>query len=125
MVVKATLVTKGQMTGKNWTCAFIDRTLRRLPVAKIKVDTPYYKGKLKAMCVDDPICELIIRNIPGSCSPDTEQDATAHLATAVTRAQAARDKKDLKPLKMASSIPNVEAAKLCEAQKNDPTLKLA
>ena len=66
------------------------------------MDTPYYKGKLKAMCVDEPMCDLIIGNLPGSCSPytghgikvdkavgtdDMEQDATAQMAATFTRAQ--------------------------------------
>ena len=34
-------------------------------VAKLQVDTPYHKGELYAMCVEDPIYDLIIGIIQG------------------------------------------------------------
>ena len=68
-VVRRSLVTMDQMTDKKWSCALIDRTIRRLPVAKLQVDTPYYKGELYAMCVEDPIYDLIIGNIQGVRTP--------------------------------------------------------
>ena len=68
-VVRRSLVTMDQMTDKKWLCALIDRTIRRLPVAKLQVDTPYYKGELYAMCVEDPIYDLIIGNIQGVQTP--------------------------------------------------------
>ena len=68
-VVRRSLVTIDQMTDKKWSCALIDRTIRSLPVAKFQVDTPYYKGELYAMCVEDPIYDLIIGNIQGVRTP--------------------------------------------------------
>ena len=67
--MRRSLVTMGQMTEKKWSCALIDRTIRRLPVAKLQVDTLYYKGELYAMCVEDPIYDLIIGNIQGVRTP--------------------------------------------------------
>ena len=51
VVLRRSLATMDQMTDKKWSSALIDRTIRRLPVAKLQVDTPYYKGELYAMCV--------------------------------------------------------------------------
>ena len=68
-VVRRSLVTMVQMTDKKWSCAVTDRTICRLPVAKLQVDTPYYKGELCAMCVEDPICGLTIGNIQGLQTP--------------------------------------------------------
>ena len=68
-VVRRSLVTMDQMNDKKWSCALIDRTIRILPVANLQVDTPYYKGELYAMCVEDPIYDLIIGNIQGVRTP--------------------------------------------------------
>ena len=68
-VVHRSLVTMDQMTDKKWSCALTDRTIRTLPVAKLQLDTPYYTGELYAMCVEDPIYDLIIGNIQGVQTP--------------------------------------------------------
>ncbi len=58
------------MTGEKHTCALIDGTIRQFPTAKIRVDTPYYRGKLEAMCMQNPICDLVIGNLPGAKGAD-------------------------------------------------------
>ena len=130
-----------QMTDKNWSCSLIDRTIRRLPVAKIPVDTPYYKRELYAMCVEDPIYDLIIGNIQGVqtpsridrkevemvekvVGPDDQESAmpkehTSELeisdvnlvqtVAVITRAQAEKDKRNIKPLIVSSGIPQIGA----------------
>ena len=125
-----------QMTDRKWSCALTDRTIRRLPVAKLQVDTPYYKGELYAMCVEDPTYDLIIGNIQGvqtpskidrkevkmvekAVGPDDQEGAllkehTSELNTrdvnpvetvaVITRAQAEKDRRNIKPLIVSSSI---------------------
>ena len=46
-----------------------DRSVIRAPIAKIRVDTLYYMGEVNALCFREPICELIIGNIPGARKP--------------------------------------------------------
>ena len=154
-VVHRSLVAMDQMTNKKWLCALIDRTICRVPVAKLQVNTPYYKGELYAMCVEDPIYDLIIGNIQGVQTPsmidrkevkmvekavgsDDQEDAmpkehTSELeisevnpveAVAVTKkAQAEKEKHNIKPLIVSSSIPQIGAQKLKVAQKKDTTLR--
>ena len=154
-VVCRSLVTMDQMTDKKWLCALIDRTISRLPVAKLQVDTPYYKGELYAMCVEDPIYDLIIGNIQGvqtpsridgkevelvekAVVPDDQEGAmpkehTSELyisevnpvetVAVTTRAQAEKVKHNIKPLIVSSSIPQIGAQELREAQKKDTTLR--
>ena len=154
-VVRRSLVTMDQMTDKKWSCALIDRTIRRLPVAKLQVDTPYYKGELYAMCVEDPIYDLIIGNIQGVQTPsridkkevemvekavgpddqggampkghtrelDISEVDPVEAAAVTTRAQAEKDKHNIKPLIVSSSIPQIGAQELKEAQKKDTTLR--
>ena len=64
--VRRDLVQPEQMTGKVHICKLFDSSLRQYPIARIHVDTPYYKGEVEAMVVKKPICDLIIGNIPGA-----------------------------------------------------------
>ena len=48
--IRVSLVRAEQMTGEVHTCVLTDGTLRKFPLAKVQVDTPYYVGKSNA-CV--------------------------------------------------------------------------
>ena len=43
----------------------MDRAVIEVPVAKVRVDTPVFCGEVYALCVQNPVYELIIGNIPG------------------------------------------------------------
>ena len=43
------------MTGGIETCILIDGTVRRMPVAEIETETPYYTGEVKAVCMHNPL----------------------------------------------------------------------
>ena len=47
------------MCTDRWNCA-------KFPIARVNVDTHYYKGELEAMCMKAPIYDLFIGNIPVS-----------------------------------------------------------
>jgi len=59
-----------QMTGGTETCILIDGTVRRTPVAEIEIETPYYTGKVKAVCMHNPLYDVIIGNVPGVSDED-------------------------------------------------------
>ena len=65
-VVRSSLVRKDQLTRRQTYCALIDGTVKRFPVAMIQVDTPYYTGCIEAMCMENPIQDLVIGNLPGA-----------------------------------------------------------
>ena len=69
VVVKSELVNPNQMTGEVKTCVLIDGTVRRFPVANIHVSTPYYEGYVSALCMKDPVYDLILGNVPGVREP--------------------------------------------------------
>ncbi|KAL1444103.1 hypothetical protein MTO96_045672, partial [Rhipicephalus appendiculatus] len=48
----------------------IDGSIRVLPEAKIEVETPYFSGKVNALCTTTPLFDLIIGNIDGARGPD-------------------------------------------------------
>ena len=65
-VVKKSLVKPEQYTGSYSICMLIDGVIKRFPTAVIEVDTPYYRRTTKALCMENPVQELIIGNIQGA-----------------------------------------------------------
>jgi len=139
-VVRSDLVAESQLTGKSTLCILIDGTARRAPLAKVEVDTPYYKGLVEALCLKKPIYDLILGNIPGVLDkPDlvvtgrevvavalevSEEGEAVELQAVVTRAQAKKDKTD-KPLNVASiNDINVPVDTIKAMQKGDKTLQI-
>lgn len=54
-MIKRSLVDDNQLTGAEETCVLIDGTVRKTPVAEVEVNTPYYQGKVRAVCMRDPL----------------------------------------------------------------------
>ena len=65
VMVKADLVHPSQFTGRNRKLKMVTSRLEEYPVAWIQVDTPVFSGYLQALCLPDPIYDLVIGNIPG------------------------------------------------------------
>ncbi len=63
------------MTGTHYTCVLIDGTVRRFPLERVKVDTPYYKGVIDDMCLQSPIYDVIIGNVPGARLSESPEKA--------------------------------------------------
>ena len=55
IVVKKDLVSEDQFTGDFNVMLLIDNTARKVPIAKIEVDTPYLKGQVEAQCLPDAV----------------------------------------------------------------------
>ena len=64
VIVKQSLVSSENLTGKMHSCMMVDRTTLQLPY--FKGDTPYFKGDTLAICMDNPLVDVIIGNIPGA-----------------------------------------------------------
>lgn len=106
VVVKRDLVKQNDLTGRTRKCILLDGTIRAVPEAVVHVDTPFYVGKLVALCMDDLLYGLVIGNVEGvrnPWDPDTDwkppsrQDSPA--LAVETRGQLAKKEKALKPLK--------------------------
>ena len=95
-------------------------------MAKVEMDTPFYDETVEAVCLQDPLFDLIIGNGPGATVEDqTIQIQNGEVVTAVaTRAQA-RSGKDPKPLKMKEVTDKMSINKkdLIKMQEEDPTLQ--
>ena len=74
VVVKRAYVKPEQFTGGHQVCLVIDGTVRRYPVAETFIDTPFYTGKTLVSCMDEPVRDLIVGNIPGVKDSDDLPD---------------------------------------------------
>ena len=70
IVVKRELVSEGQFTGDLNCILLIDNTVRKVPIARITVDTPYLSGEVDVQCLPDRIYDLIIGSVPGARPAD-------------------------------------------------------
>jgi len=68
-VVRTDLVRETQKTGTTSLCMLIDGTVRHYPTAIVELDTPYLSGRVQALCMDDPVHDVIIGNVPVAKDP--------------------------------------------------------
>ena len=71
VVVKQQFVKPEQYTGAVSAIRMIDNTIRRLPMAKISIDTPFFKGEADAICIPDahensPVTRFYCNNLVAS-----------------------------------------------------------
>ena len=77
--IKQSLVDPKEMTGKCKHCVLIDGTVKKVEVAKIYVETPFYNGELEVLCMENPIYDLIIGNVAGVKDPFRQTDKEMRL----------------------------------------------
>lgn len=121
VVVKQDLVPAEQLTGETEICVLIDGTVRKTPVAKVYIETPYLTGEVRAVCMTNPLYDLIIGNVPNVSETSTVEPQSAAV---VTRSQAVvRPPKPLcVPPEIATDVSKEELMKL---QSSDLTLETA
>ena len=130
--VRSSLVKPDEWTGEAHMCVLIDGTIRWFPLARLWVDTPCFVGEVQAMGMKEPICDLIIGNVPGvkdveeAVNDGGEIEREVQQAQAVvTRAQAKKADKPTTPLVVAR-IPEVQklgVQELKQAQEGDASLQ--
>ena len=122
VIVKRELVAEEQLTGKVGYIMTVARTLLKAAFANVEINTPYYSGTVEALCLRDPLYQLIIGDIPGARSPDDPDETWCVEAAAFTRSQA-RKSTDSKPLKVAEETNQMAVTKnklLIQLQGEDP-----
>ncbi|XP_062613758.1 uncharacterized protein LOC134275492 [Saccostrea cucullata] len=125
VVVRRDLIDDVQLTGNHRICVLADGSRIQAPVARVKIDTPYFVGEIDAWCLENPLYSLIIGNIPNARDPkDPDRNWTPYQAHAVvTRQQAQKEGKKTKSL----HVPDIIDAEICPddikaAQEKDETL---
>ena len=63
--VRRSLIKLKQLAGKEETCVLIDGTIRHTPLAMMEIDTPFLKYHRNVVCIEKPLYEIIIGNMPG------------------------------------------------------------
>jgi len=119
-VIKRTLVTAEQLTGRVKCYRMIDGTVRREETALVHVESPYFTGEVECLCFDTPTCDVVIGNIPDARMGNSLETTAAVL----TRAQSIASGKPSRSL----SVPKVEKLQLSVAdmpqlQRDSPDLE--
>ena len=70
VIVSKDLVPESAFTGRSHTMVMVDYSSRVVPEVKVSIDTPHYKGEVLALCVEKPLVDLIIGNMPGARERD-------------------------------------------------------
>ena len=124
IVVKKELVAEEQYTGDFSCMLLIDNSVRKVPIARITVDTPYLSGEVDVQCLPDAIYDLIIGNVPGARSAEEPDPGWQEACAVTTRSQAKREGKHL-PLKVSSSSKSaiVDKNELVRLQREDKSLE--
>jgi len=118
-VIRRTLVTSEQMTGRFKYYRMIDGTVRRAETALVHVESPYFVGEVECLCFDSPTCDVVIGNIPNAKMSSSLETTAA----VVTRAQSKLSGKPPRSL----CVPKVEKMQLSVAdmpklQQDSPDL---
>ncbi|KAJ8050432.1 hypothetical protein HOLleu_03637 [Holothuria leucospilota] len=141
VVVRRDLVLDKQLTGEERTCILVDGTVRTAAVASIHLDTPFWSGVTEAICIQNPVFDVILGNLEGIRGPNdpdprwklesndgkayncSGEDGQREQANAVkTRLQTANEGTPMKKLTVPKRIPDISREELLTAQKADPTL---
>ncbi|GFO06576.1 hypothetical protein PoB_003308100 [Plakobranchus ocellatus] len=99
-----------------------DNTALLAEKAVISLRTPSLRGEVKALCIPDAICDVIVGNVEGARSPE-DPDMSVMVGAATTRAQAKREAVT-KPLR----VPDIEGhvgvdrEQLIKLQQEDPRI---
>ena len=69
-VVRRDLVTHDKLTGKKRLVVLLDGTMRKFPLARVSISTPFFVGEYEALCAENPVFDLILSNIPNVREPN-------------------------------------------------------
>ena len=70
VIITRELVDETDFTGEMGHIMTVESTIKRAPMAEVEVDTPFYVGTVEVLCLQDPLFDLIIRNVPGARRSD-------------------------------------------------------
>ncbi|XP_040064309.1 uncharacterized protein LOC120838441 [Ixodes scapularis] len=145
VVVRRSLITEADLMGESSPVYLVDGTVRILPEARVHVDTPFFTGDLIAKCMENPLYDVILGNIPNVRAPG-DPDQSWNLPKAenagnppkgsgeeeeaypVTAAVETRSNKQKKQTSSPLRVPLIggepeKPEKLAEEQRKDNTLR--
>ncbi|XP_072145387.1 uncharacterized protein [Dermacentor andersoni] len=69
VVVRRSMVPEKNFTGIMRTIYLLDGSFKRLPEAKVYVDSPFFRGRTLALCMERPLYDVVLGNIDGVLYP--------------------------------------------------------
>ena len=117
VVVRRSLVSDGQMLNKQSGVTLINNYNQRCPMARIKIDCPFFRGTTDALCIDDPAHDLVIGNIEGSKFPDM-----THFSSGVVNKKKSKKSRRDRKVKVADKFIRQHRQELCMMQASDAKL---
>nr|XP_027212065.1 uncharacterized protein LOC113805282 [Penaeus vannamei] len=117
VLVKRSLVPNCKLTGKHCVVKMANSDVFCYPEAEITVKSPFYTGTTKAVCIPNPIHDLVIGNVPGVRLGD---NYGKHTCGVMTRDRQTKERKqpELKVL----AVSNMLNMTIKRAQQEDKTL---
>lgn len=126
IVVRRSLIEDSLLTGAETMCVLIDGTIRRTPVARVNIDTKFLKGQLEAVCMRNPLYDLIIGNVKGMNDEYIDGVSEEEEVQAVlTRQGKIKEGMKISPLNVAKQMTSlVSKTDIMRLQKEDESLKV-
>ena len=125
VVVRSSLVQPHQYLDKETEVVLIDDSTQKHQLASIEVDCPFLKGTVNAICMDNPLYDLVVGNVDGSKLPDMSHFTVAQVTTRA-QSEERKGKNDAKAkMKVPDQVLGVSKDEFRMSQESDPKLKLA
>ncbi|XP_061180784.1 uncharacterized protein LOC133189428 [Saccostrea echinata] len=125
-VIRKSLVTSNQMTGKTHKCMLADGSIIDADVAIVEVDTPYFTGTIEVSCFETPMFDLILGNFDGVRKPDNPDihwmKSTKPSFAVETRSQLKKKQLPYKPLRVPETLQDVSRDEMLSEQLRDDSL---
>ena len=118
VVVRRSLVSDGQMLNKQSGVTLINNYKQRCPMARINIDSTFFRGTTDALCIDDPAHDLVIGNIEGSKFPDM-----THFSSGVNRKRQSKNSSKNRKVKVADKFIRQNRQELVLKQASDAKLE--
>ncbi|XP_021371318.1 uncharacterized protein LOC110461908 [Mizuhopecten yessoensis] len=127
-IVKTCLVGDEDLTSEMETCVLANGQKLIVHIAYPVVDTPYFKGRVRAWCMDAPVYDLILGNVKGvrkPYDPDNtwKRDEVLDALAVQTRTRKQKEEKPYRPLKVPSVKDIGSPTDIKSAQEGDDSLK--
>ena len=118
VVVRRSLVSDGQMLNKQSGVTLINNYKQRCPMARINIDSPFFRGSTDALCIDDPAHDLVIGNIEGSKFPDM-----THFSSGVVNKKRSKKSRKNRKVKVADKFIRQHRQEILMKQASDIKLR--
>ena len=118
VVERRSLVSDGQMLNKQSGVTLINNYKQRCPVARINIECPFFRGSTDALCIEDPLHDLVIGNIEWSKFPDM-----THFSSGVVKnKQSRKERRKNRKVKVADKFIRQNRQELVLKQASDVKL---